>query len=39
MEYTCASENAVGFYKKLGMTTPNDVMVYDKMPWTDFTVE
>ncbi|WP_102412829.1 GNAT family N-acetyltransferase [Beduinella massiliensis] len=37
--YTCANENAVGFYKKLGMTTPHDVMVYDKMPWTDFTVE
>ncbi len=37
--YTCANENAVGFYEKLGMTTPNDVMVYNKMPWTDFTVE
>ncbi len=36
--YTCANENAVGFYEKLGMTTSNDVMVYDKMPWTDFTV-
>ncbi len=37
--FTCANENAVGFYEKIGMTTPNDVMVYDKMPWTDFTVE
>lgn len=37
--YTCANENAVGFYKKLGMTIPNDVMVYDRIPWTDFTVE
>ncbi len=37
--YTCANENAVGFYEKLGMTSPNDMMVYDKMPWTNFTVE
>ncbi len=37
--YTCANENAVGFYEKLGMTSPNDMMVYDKMPWTSFTVE
>lgn len=37
--YTCANENAVGFYERLGMTTSNDVMVYDKMPWTDFIVE
>lgn len=37
--YTCANENAVGFYKKLGMAVSGDVMVYDKMPWTQFTVE
>lgn len=37
--YTCANENAVGFYEKLEMTKTNDVMVYDKMPWTGFTVE
>ncbi len=37
--YTCANENAVGFYEKLGMTKPNDVMVYDHIDWTDFTVK
>lgn len=37
--YTCANENAVPFYEKLGMKTPNDVMVYDKIEWTNFTVE
>lgn len=37
--YTCANENAVPFYKKLGMTEPNDVMVYDHIEWTSFTVE
>ncbi len=37
--YTCANEDAVPFYKKLGMTRPNDMMVYDHMDWTPFTVE
>ena len=37
--YTCANENAVGFYEKLGMTRPSDVMVYDHIDWTGFTVE
>lgn len=37
--YTCANENAVPFYEKLGMTRPNDVMVYDRIEWTNFTVE
>ncbi len=37
--YTCANENAVPFYEKLGMTRPNDMMVYDRMPWTEFKVE
>lgn len=37
--YTCVNENAVGFYEKLGMTKPNDVMVYNHVEWTDFTVE
>lgn len=37
--YTCANENAVQFYEKLGMTKPNDVMVYNRIDWTDFTVE
>ena len=37
--YTCANENAVPFYEKIGMTRPNDMMVYDHMEWTSFTVE
>ena len=37
--YTCVNENAVPFYEKLGMTQPNDVMVYSHIEWTDFTVE
>ena len=37
--YTCANRNAVPFYEKLGMTRPDDVMVYDRIEWTDFTVE
>ena len=36
--YTCTNENALPFYEKLGMVRPNDVMVYDHMPWTPFTV-
>lgn len=37
--YTCVNENAVGFYEKIGMTRPKDVMVYNRIEWTDFTVE
>ncbi|MGN0755063.1 MAG: GNAT family N-acetyltransferase [Aristaeellaceae bacterium] len=37
--YTCANENAVGFYEKLGMTIPEDVFVLNRADWTDFTVE
>ena len=37
--YTCANENAVPFYEKLGMTRPNDVFVYDQIEWTNFVVE
>jgi len=37
--YTCANENAVSFYEKLGMTHTSDVMVYNRIDWTDFTVE
>ncbi len=36
--YTCANENTVGFYEKLGMRPASDVMVYDHVQWTDFTV-
>lgn len=37
--YTCANENAVGFYEKLGMRRADDVMVYNRVQWTDFTVK
>ena len=37
--YTCYNENALGFYEKLGMTKPDDVVVLNRAPWTDFTVE
>lgn len=36
--YTCVNENAIPFYEKIGMSRPNDVMVYNKIEWTDFTV-
>ena len=37
--YTCVNENAIPFYEKIGMTQPIDVMVYNRIAWTDFTVE
>ena len=37
--YTCANENATGFYEKLGMKKADDVMQYNKIEWTEFTVE
>lgn len=37
--YTCFNENAHGFYEKLGMTKPDDVVVLNRVAWTDFTVE
>ena len=37
--YTCANENAVGFYEKLGMVKPDDVYMYNKIEWTEFKVE
>ena len=37
--YTCANENATGFYEKLGMVKPGDIYMYNKVEWTDFTVE
>ena len=37
--YTCFNENAFSFYKKLGMTKPDDVVVLNRISWTDFTVE
>ena len=37
--YLIANENAVGFHEKLGMKKSTDVMQYNKIEWTDFTVE
>ena len=37
--YTCFNENAYGFYEKLGMHKPDDVVVLNRIDWTDFTVE
>lgn len=36
--YTCYNENALGFYEKLGMHKPDDVVMLNKIQWTDFTV-
>ncbi|MBQ2667774.1 MAG: GNAT family N-acetyltransferase [Clostridia bacterium] len=37
--YLIANENAVPFYEKLGMEKANDVMQYNHIEWTGFTVE
>ena len=37
--YTCYNENALGFYEKLGMRKPDDVVVLNRIEWTGFTVQ
>ena len=37
--YLVANEKAVPFYEKLGMRRAEDVMMYNRTDWTDFTVE
>lgn len=37
--YLVANENAVGFYQKLGMKFSDDVMQYNHIDWTEWTVE
>lgn len=37
--YLIANENAVPFYEKCGMERAGDVMKYDHIDWTGFTVE
>ncbi len=37
--YLIANENAVPFYKKLGMKKADDVMQYNHIEWTEFTVQ
>ena len=36
--YLIANENAVHFYEKLGMEKSEDVMQYNHIEWTEFTV-
>lgn len=37
--YLIANTKAIPFYEKLGMTKAADVMQYDKVEWTSFTVK
>jgi len=37
--YLIANENAVPFYEKLGMKFADDVMQYNHIDWTEWTVE
>lgn len=37
--YLIANEDAIPFYEKLGMRLSDDVMQYNKIEWTEFTVE
>jgi len=37
--YLIANENAVPFYEKLGMKKAEDVMQYNYIEWTEFTVQ
>lgn len=37
--YLIANDDAIGFYEKLGMEKAEDVMQYNKIEWTRFTVE
>ena len=37
--YLVANEKAVPFYEKLGMEKSSDVMQYNRVEWTEFTVE
>lgn len=37
--YLIANDNAIPFYEKLGMNKSDDVMQYNKIEWTGFTVK
>ena len=37
--YLIANENAVSFYEKLGMKKADNVMQYNHIEWTEFTVQ
>lgn len=37
--YTCANENAIPFYEKIGMKPAKDMMELNEAEWTSFVVE
>lgn len=37
--YLIANEEAIPFYEKLGMKKSDEVMEYNRIEWTGFTVE
>lgn len=37
--YLIANENAISFYEKIGMKKADDVMQYNHIEWTEFTVQ
>ena len=37
--YTCANDKAIPFYQKLGMRFSEDVLEYNHIEWTGFTVQ
>ena len=37
--YLIANENAIPFYEKCGMKKADEVMKYNHIEWTEFTVE
>ena len=37
--YLVANSNAIPFYEKLGMEKTDEVMTYNRIDWTSFTVE
>ena len=37
--YLITNDDAIPFYEKLGMKLADDVMQYNKIEWTEFTVE
>lgn len=39
VQFACATDDAIPFYHKVGMKEATDVMVKDKMEWTDFDVK
>lgn len=37
--YLVANENAIPFYEKLGMRKADDVMEYNHIEWTEFSIK